>query len=80
MLSCEQANDFIMDYLEDRLPAKTRDKFETHLEKCARCTPFLDQYKKTIELVSQEGQIEVPPDLAEHTLAFLRENLPNLQQ
>ncbi len=80
MLNCEQANSFIMDYLEDRLPAKTRAKFEMHLEKCAKCTPFLDQYKKTVELVAEDGQIEVPPDLAEHTITFLRDHLPDLQQ
>lgn len=79
MLSCEQANNFIMDYLEDRLPAKTRVQFRTHLEKCTKCASFLDQYEKTVELVAEDGLIEVPADLTEHTLTFLREKLPELQ-
>ncbi|MFK7846502.1 MAG: zf-HC2 domain-containing protein, partial [Rhodothermales bacterium] len=47
MLSCEQVNNFILDYLEDRLPQETHAKFEKHLKMCATCTPFLDQYKQT---------------------------------
>lgn len=80
MLSCEQVNNFILDYLEDRLPKETHAKFEKHLKMCATCTPFLDQYKQTVEFVAVDGQIEVPADLAEHTMSFLRENLPSLNK
>ncbi|MEM8485146.1 MAG: zf-HC2 domain-containing protein [Bacteroidota bacterium] len=80
MMSCEEVNDFILDYLEGRLPRETKLKFEKHLEMCPCCVPFLDQYKQTVEMVATEGQIEVPADLAEHTLSFLREQLPSLQK
>ena len=80
MLTCEQVNDFIMDYLEGRLPADIKSKFETHLQMCASCTPYLDQYQKTVEMVSQDGQIEIPSDLAEHTMSFLRQHLPSFQK
>ena len=79
MLSCEQVNGFIIDYLEDRLPADTKSKFDKHLEMCPGCTPFFDQYKQTVEIVAKDGQIEVPADLAEHTMSFLRENIPNFK-
>ncbi len=80
MLTCEQVNDFLMDYLDGRLAEDVKSKFEKHLQMCASCTPFLEQYQKTVELVSQDGQIEVPADLAEHTMSFLRQNLPNFQK
>lgn len=80
MLTCEQVNDFIMDYLDDRLSDDIKSRFEKHLHMCASCTPFLDQYQKTVELVAQDGQIEVPADLAEHTMLFLRQNLPDLKR
>ena len=79
MLTCEQVNNFIMDYLEGRLTDDVRSKFEKHLQMCASCTPYLDQYQKTVDLVSQDGQIEVPADLAEHTMSFLRQTLPNFK-
>ena len=80
MMSCERVNEFILDYLEDRLPQETRKKFDEHLKMCPCCVPFLDQYKQTVEMVATEGQIEVPQDLAEHTMSFLREQLPSLQK
>ncbi len=76
MLTCEQVNQFIMDYLEGNLSEQTRKDFETHMERCPQCSPFLEQYRHTIEFVRSDGQIEVPRDLAVHTLAFLRDQLP----
>ncbi len=79
MLSCEQVNGFILDYLEGRLPDETKNKFESHLQMCAACTPYLEQYKQTVDIVAKDGKIDVPADLAEHTMSFLRENLPNIK-
>ena len=75
MLTCEKVNQFIIDYLEDELPAKTRKKFEAHLAKCEVCSAFFTQYKDTISLVKTDGQIDVPKDLSELTMSFLREHI-----
>ncbi len=72
-LSCEEANAFIADYLEGRLDPTLRSRFEAHLHMCPACTPFLEQYKQTVELVRDDGQIDVPAGLIEHTLSFLNE-------
>ena len=80
MMSCEQVNEFILDYVEERLPNETKAKFDEHLKMCPCCVPFLEQYKQTVDMVATDGQIEVPADLAEHTLSFLREQLPSLQK
>lgn len=72
-LSCEQANAFILDYVEGRMDPGLRARFEAHLGMCPSCAPFLDQYRQTMKLVHDEGQIEVPTGLTEHTLHFLRE-------
>ena len=73
-LSCEQANAFIADYLEGRLDPSLRTRFEAHLHMCPSCQPFLEQYKKTVDLVHEDGQIDVPAGLIEHTLHFLHEH------
>jgi Putative zinc-finger len=79
-LSCEQANAFIADYLDGRLDTSLRTRFDAHLHMCPSCQPFLEQYRKTIELVHEDGQIDVPSGLIEHTLNFLREHrIPGAQ-
>jgi anti-sigma factor RsiW len=72
-LNCEQANAFILDYLENRLDAGTRTQFESHLTMCPGCAPFFEQYKQTIQLVHDDGQLDIPADLTAHALSFLRE-------
>lgn len=79
-LSCEQANGFIIDYLEGRLPEETRSKFDAHMKMCPCCTPFLEQYQTVVRLVAEDGKVEVPEDITEHTLKFLRANIPALEK
>ena len=76
MLSCEKVNQFIIDYLEHQLPEKTRTKFEAHIAKCKKCRTYFEQYNHTVTVVNEDGQLEVPEDLAKLTMEFLREHLP----
>ena len=75
-LSCEDVNQFIIDYLEETIPPRTRSRFETHISQCPDCSTYFDQYLETIKLVKEEGTIqpEPPEELVELTLAFLREH------
>ena len=76
-LSCEQVNQFILDYLDGALDARTRKRFEAHMAACPDCSPYLDQYVQTVELLREQGEAAPAPPaaLVEHTLAFLREHL-----
>lgn len=76
-LSCEDANRFIIDYLEDTLPLRTRTRFEKHLSQCPLCTIYFDQYRRTIQLVREAGEDtpEPPAELVDLTLSFLRRHL-----
>ncbi len=75
-LSCEDVNQFIIDYLEEMIPPRIRSRFEAHISECPDCGPYFDQYLQTVELVKYEGAIqpEPPAELVELTLAFLREH------
>ena len=75
-LSCEDVNQFIIDYLEETIPPRIRSRFEAHISECPNCGPYFDQYLQTVELVKEEGTIqpEPPEELFELTLAFLREH------
>ena len=79
MLSCEQINQFIIDYLDDNLPEQTKKKFEMHINKCPNCSAYFDQYNDTVMMVNEDGVLEIPEDLIEFTRSFLRENLPQQQ-
>ena len=76
-LSCEDVNRFIIGYLEDTIPAKTRQRFEAHLAQCTNCGSYFDEYLTTVELVHEDGSLHIDPpeELIEATLDFLREHL-----
>lgn len=72
MPSCEKVNTFIAMYLDDELPKADRKAFEKHLRMCQNCHAYFDQYKATIQAVKNAESVEIPSDLVEHTLEFLR--------
>ena len=53
---------------------------EAHLENCANCGPYFDQYLQTVDWVREDGsfQIDPPEELVEMTLHFLREHYDDL--
>jgi len=70
-ISCRTVNRFLADYLDDALEPATRERFEAHLHKCPNCEAYLDQYRKTVELVRDDDIPPPPPELVERTIAFL---------
>jgi anti-sigma factor RsiW len=58
-LVCQQAVELVTDYLEGKLSARARRRFEAHLAGCPHCTEYLAQMRETIRLT---GRLE-PEDL-----------------
>ncbi len=77
MLTCKDVNAFIIDYLEDDLDNRLRHRFEKHLEQCAVCNTYFDQYRQTIALAKEAGEAapKPPSEIADVTLDFLRQYL-----
>ena len=48
---CAQFVEAVTAYLEGAMPDDERARFEHHLEQCAGCSTYLDQMRRTIELV-----------------------------
>jgi len=67
MISCEEFENFILQYLEGELPPMKRFIFETHMKMCRECRDYLEAYKRTIETaktaVNQQELPEIPEDL-----------------
>ena len=50
MITCQQFEDFVLEYFEDELPQRQKFVFELHLKVCRECRDYLAAYKRTIEL------------------------------
>jgi anti-sigma factor RsiW len=57
-LVCQELVELVTQYLEGRLEAGARARFEAHLAACEGCQIYLDQMRRTIWLA---GQIGAPP-------------------
>ena len=64
--------DLLIEYEDGTMDAADRGDFERHIEMCPPCVHFLTTYRatgRTLKLLKPE---EIPPDLAQSVLAFVR--------
>ena len=52
-MACRELVELVTDYLEDRLTATDRSRFEAHLADCPYCTTYLEQMRQTIRLLGR---------------------------
>jgi anti-sigma factor RsiW len=69
-ITCQQAVDMVMDYLDGRLPDDDRTRLETHLAECAHCIEHLSQIQVTIAAAGTVRDDDLDP--------LAREDLMNL--
>lgn len=50
MITCQQFEDFLIDYLEDKLTADQQALFQRHMKVCPMCRTSFQSYLKVIEL------------------------------
>ena len=78
MISCEEFEDFILQYLEGELPPMKRFVFESHMKICRDCRDYLAAYQRTIETaktaVNQQELPEIPEDLVTAILEAQKAN------
>ena len=68
MLTCQELEDFMVDYLDGTLPERQRRKFDLHLRLCRDCRHYLEAYKGTITLCQAafaEPDGSLPEDVPE---------------
>jgi anti-sigma factor RsiW len=77
-LTCRALIEFLDDYVESRLSAAERTRFDEHLAVCAACVRYVQSYRGTMRaraLVARaedEVPAEVPTELVEAILAARR--------
>jgi anti-sigma factor RsiW len=52
-MPCQELVELVTDYLEDRLSATDRRRFEIHLEQCEVCRTYLEQFRATIRALGR---------------------------
>lgn len=57
-ITCAEAIDFMLAYLDGELPESQRAIFAAHLAICADCRNYLASYESTIRLAQQSGEAD----------------------
>jgi anti-sigma factor RsiW len=67
-MTCREFADFMMDYLSDELPSRSRSAFEYHLSLCSNCRRYLAGYEQSVKLgkhAFEEDEALVPASVPE---------------
>ena len=71
-MSCKELVEVITDYLEGRMAADDRLRFETHLEECPYCVHYLEQVRATVAALGQLGEESIAPESRREVLEAFR--------
>jgi anti-sigma factor RsiW len=71
--ACREMVEVITGYLEGRLSAEERFRFERHLAACPNCTEYLAQMRATIAVTGQLRAEDLTPEKREELLTLFRD-------
>jgi anti-sigma factor RsiW len=72
-IACQEVVELVTDYVEQALPAAEASLFEQHLNFCDGCVWYVDQVRKTIEVVGEMRTADVPEDTKAKLLTAFRD-------
>lgn len=70
--TCKEITALIHGYLNDKLSPSVKRDFKRHLRICPDCVSFLRTYKKTMAASQSLRPAEMPPNVRDNILDFLR--------
>jgi anti-sigma factor RsiW len=71
-LPCQELVELVTDYLEGRLPAAERRRFEAHLSLCSGCRTYLEQMRQTLRALGRLPEDSIAPEAKERLLELFR--------
>jgi predicted anti-sigma-YlaC factor YlaD len=71
-LTCRELVELVTDYLEGGLAPEERMRFEEHLLICEGCSAYLDQMRRTIEVVGALDEDAIEPGMRDRLLESFR--------
>ena len=72
-MTCRELVELVTGYLEGTLPAAERARFEAHLADCPDCTNYLDQMRRTVQLLGTLSEETITPEAKERLLWAFRD-------
>ena len=71
-LVCRDAVELITDYLEGALGERERTRLEHHLSGCPHCSEYLDQMRRTLDLLGRIEPEELAPEVQDELVELYR--------
>ena len=75
MRNCDDIRDFLLEYLEKRLPRFDAWAFRFHLFTCPKCRGYLERYSTSVALSQNILDDPPPSELVNLTLEFLNKRI-----
>lgn len=72
-LTCRELVELVSDYIEGTLDPSARRRFEDHVLICDGCGAYLDQMRRTLEIVGSLSEDSLPADSQTRLLAAFRD-------
>lgn len=79
VMTCREATDFLMAYLDRELAEPVRREFDSHISHCAGCKTYLETYKKAVAMgksacrcTEADAATEMPEELVAAIVAASR--------
>jgi anti-sigma factor RsiW len=72
-LTCRELVELVTDYLEGRLPAEARARFEDHLATCDGCQTYVDQMRLTLRALGRLPEQQLSGHAREAMLGAFRD-------
>ena len=71
-ITCHELVELVTEYLEEAMATSERARLELHLARCRPCRHYLDQMRKTIDVVGEIPEESVTPEAREDLLEVFR--------
>jgi anti-sigma factor RsiW len=76
-VSCQELVELVTAYLDGSLSDPERDAFEEHLALCQGCETYLDQFRRTVDLVGELSAESLPAPARDRLLTAFRNWQPH---
>jgi anti-sigma factor RsiW len=71
-LTCKEFVELVTSYIDDRMPAEDRIRFEEHIHWCPACMTYLTQVRSTIRLAGKLTERDLPGPAKDALLGAFR--------
>jgi anti-sigma factor RsiW len=68
-LPCQELVELVTEYLDGRLPSRTRTRFDEHLARCSGCRTYIEQMRQTIRALGRLPVESIQPEARDRLLA-----------